>query len=226
MATITVAHAAGASITTTATDVSTIDGPGTGPREIGAAVPHMLPIGPDGLALWYRTWGNAASGIPVLFVHGGPGNCVDDYQDVNARFFNAKKFYVVEVDQRGTGKSLPSVRDDVSHMALYKDITIAEMSADFEAVRKHLGLETWLVFGGSWGSTLGLDYAERYPERCLGLIIRGIFLDTEAEFNAMCVGLTFFHSYFPLLLCTRSLGTVTFGNVWQAARVCILICPH
>jgi proline iminopeptidase len=185
------------------------------------------------LLLRDRQWGNRA-GCPVLFVHGGPGNSVADYDamvgggwgSANARFFPPHEFFVVEVDQRGTGKSLPSVRDDVSHMALYKDITIAEMSADFEAVREHLGLETWLVFGGSWGSTLGLDYAERYPERCLGLIIRGIFLDTEAEFNAMCVGLTLFHSYCPLLLCTRSLGTVTFGNVWQAARVCILICPH
>ena len=185
MATITVAHAAGASITTTATDVSTTDGPGTGPREIGAAVPHMLPIGPDGLALWYRTWGNAASGIPVLFVHGGPGNCVDDYQDVNARFFDAKKFYVVEVDQRGTGNSQPSVRAAHAHMQRYLNISIAQMSADFESVRTHLGIEQWLVFGGSWGSTLGLDYAERYTSRCLGLIIRGIYLNTKPEFDAI-----------------------------------------
>lgn len=59
------------------------------------------------------------------------------------------------------------------------------MSADFDLVRQTLGIEKWLVFGGSWGSTLGLDYAERYPERCLGVILRGIFLSTKAEFDAI-----------------------------------------
>ena len=89
-------------------------------------------------------------------VHGGPGNCVADYQDVNARFFEAERFFVVEVDQRGTGRSTPSVREDHAHMRLYADISIAQMSADFEMLREHLGLERWLVFGGSWGSTLGV----------------------------------------------------------------------
>ena len=89
-------------------------------------------------------------------VHGGPGNCVADYQDVNARFFEAERFFVVEVDQRGTGRSTPSVREDHAHMRLYADISIAQMSADFETLREHLGLERWLVFGGSWGSTLGV----------------------------------------------------------------------
>lgn len=103
----------------------------------------------------------------------------------NACFFDPEQWFVIEVDQRGSGKSQPSVRDDVAHMALYMDITIAQMSSDFEAVRTHLGIDRWLVFGGSWGSTLGLDYAERYPKRCLGLIIRGIFLDTEPEFDAI-----------------------------------------
>ena len=129
----------------------------------------------------------------MLFVHGGPGNSIVDYDEMvgggwgaaNARFFDPEMWFVVEVDQRGTGKSQPSVRDSVDHMAFFKDITIADMSADFEAVRECLGLTQWLVFGGSWGSTLGLDYAERYPDRCLGLIIRGIFLNTEDEFNAM-----------------------------------------
>ena len=58
----------------------------------------------DGIRLWYRTWGNK-DGIPVLFVHGGPGNCVADYEGINEKFFDANKFHVVEVDQRGTGKS-------------------------------------------------------------------------------------------------------------------------
>ena len=138
----------------------------------------------DGISLWYRVWGNPA-GVPVVFVHGGPGQCIADYDDVNARFFDADKFLVVEVDQRGTGKSKPSVRDDYKHMAKYADISIEQMSADFELVRESLGIDRWLVFGGSWGSTLGLDYALTYPAVCLGLILRGIFLNTVAEMEAI-----------------------------------------
>ena len=100
-------------------------------------------------------------------------------------FFDPALFFVVEVDQRGTGSSQPSVRDSHTHMQRYLDISIAQMSADFETARAHLGIERWLVFGGSWGSTLGLDYAERYPSRCLGLIVRGIYLNTKPEFDAI-----------------------------------------
>ena len=83
--------------------------------------------------LWLRTWGNRASGIPVLFVHGGPGNCVADYKDINADFFDNDKFFVVEPDQRGTGRSTPSVRESAEHMQHYLDISLEQMSADFEA---------------------------------------------------------------------------------------------
>ena len=131
----------------------------------------------DGITLWYRVWGNP-SGTPVVFVHGGPGQCVADYNNINSRFFDSASYRVVEVDQRGTGSSKPSVRDDYKHMQKYMDISIEQMSADFELIREALGIERWLVFGGSWGSTLGLDYALTYPDRCLGLILRGIFLNT------------------------------------------------
>jgi pimeloyl-ACP methyl ester carboxylesterase len=70
-------------------------------------------------------------------------------------------------------------------MQLYRDISIDQMSADFEKVREHLQISEWLVFGGSWGSTLGLDYAERYASVCLGLIVRGIYLNTKPEFDAI-----------------------------------------
>jgi len=136
------------------------------------------------IEIWYQTWGNP-NGIPVLFVHGGPGQCVGDYENMNGKFFDSSKYFVVEVDQRGTGKSTPSVRDDPANMALYRDIDLAQMSQDFELLRKHLGISQWLVFGGSWGSTLGLDYAERYPTSCLGLIARGIFLATAKEMDAV-----------------------------------------
>ncbi|XP_066931270.1 probable proline iminopeptidase [Clytia hemisphaerica] len=138
----------------------------------------------NGIKLWYRTWGNS-TGIPVLFVHGGPGNCVADYDGINEKFFNKEQYFVVEIDQRGTGNSLPSVRDGHKNMPMYKDISITQMAADFEKIRQELGISQWLVFGGSWGSTLGLYYAENYPSKCLGLIIRGIFLNTKDEFDAV-----------------------------------------
>lgn len=144
----------------------------------------MLDIG-GGLSLWYRTWGNREFGIPVLFVHGGPGNSVADYHNMNANFFQADQYYVIEVDQRGTGKSVPSVWMDLSNTRFYEDLTIGLMSRDFETLRLQLGIDRWLVFGGSWGSTLGLDYTLRYPQRCLGAILRGIFLDTRSEFDAI-----------------------------------------
>jgi proline iminopeptidase len=134
--------------------------------------------------VWYQTWGNP-EGIPVLFVHGGPGACVADYQNINRHFFESERYYVVEVDQRGTGKSQPSVREDYTHMKHYLTISIAQMSLDFEKVRRHLCISEWLVFGGSWGSTLGLDYCQRYSSVCLGLILRGIFLNTKPEHDAI-----------------------------------------
>ena len=150
---------------------------------IESAEAGRLEVG-KGISLWYRIWGNP-DGTPVVFVHGGPGQCVADYENVNSRFFDANLFRVIEVDQRGTGLSEPSVRDDFRHMASYSDISIAQMSTDFELVRTTLGIDRWLVFGGSWGSTLGLDYALTYPEACLGLILRGIFLNTVAEMEAI-----------------------------------------
>lgn len=146
------------------------------------AIEHYLDIG--NLTIWFRTWGNRQSGIPVLFVHGGPGNCIADYGNGNARFFDARTFWVVEVDQRGTGNSQPSVRrhDGCQNMKYYINLTIDEMSHDYELVRKDLNISKWLVFGGSWGSTLALDYVERYPHRALGAILRGIWLNSRPEF--------------------------------------------
>eukprot|EP00931_Biecheleriopsis_adriatica_P089124 TRINITY_DN63301_c0_g1_i1.p1 TRINITY_DN63301_c0_g1~~TRINITY_DN63301_c0_g1_i1.p1 ORF type:complete len:392 (+),score=47.89 TRINITY_DN63301_c0_g1_i1:70-1245(+) len=139
-----------------------------------------------GIHLWYRTWGTrGASGIPVLFVHGGPGGCIARYENINQRFFAAERFFVVEVDQRGCGKSQPSVQNDHQNMQAYKNISIRQMAEDFEKIREVLAIDKWLVFGGSWGSCLGLEYALRFSHRCLGLILRGIFTNTVAEFEAI-----------------------------------------
>jgi len=104
-------------------------------------------------------------GIPVLFVHGGPGaGCSPKHRC----FFDPLQYRIVLFDQRGCGRSTP-------HAELADNNTDA-LIEDIEAIRRELGIEQWLLFGGSWGSTLSLLYAERYPERVLGLILRGIFL--------------------------------------------------
>lgn len=104
-------------------------------------------------------------GIPVVFLHGGPGAGCEPFQ---RRFFDPRRYRIVLFDQRGCGKSTP-------HAEL-ADNTTQDLVADIERIRIHLGIERWLVFGGSWGSTLGLVYAETHPERVLGLVLRGIFL--------------------------------------------------
>ncbi len=104
-------------------------------------------------------------GLPVVFLHGGPGSGCEDY---HRRLFDPEVYRIVLFDQRGSGRSTP-------HAELEANTTQALIS-DMETLREHLGIERWVVFGGSWGSTLGLVYAQAYPERVLGLILRGIFL--------------------------------------------------
>jgi len=104
-------------------------------------------------------------GLPVVFLHGGPGAGCEPY---HRRFFDPEVYRIVLFDQRGCGRSAP-------HAELEGNTTQA-LVADLETVREHLGIERWVVFGGSWGSTLGLVYAETYPDWVLGLILRGIFL--------------------------------------------------
>lgn len=109
-------------------------------------------------------------GIPVLFVHGGPGAGCEAY---NRRFFDPDLYRIILFDQRGAGRSRP-------HAELEGNTTQA-LVEDIEAIRTELGIEQWVVFGGSWGSTLGLIYAEAHPNRVLGLILRGIFLSRSAD---------------------------------------------
>lgn len=109
-------------------------------------------------------YGNPA-GIPALFLHGGPGAGCEDW---HPRFFDPAKYRIVLFDQRGCGSSTP-------HASLENNTTPALVS-DIEAIRKFLSIERWLVFGGSWGSTLALVYAATHPERVRALVVRGIFL--------------------------------------------------
>lgn len=111
-------------------------------------------------------------GIPVVFVHAGPGSgCEYD----SRCFFNPEKYRIVLFDQRGSGRSKPhgEIRNN----------TTADLVADMEKIREHLGIERWVVFGGGWGSTLALVYAETYPERVEALILRGVFLGRQEDID-------------------------------------------
>ena len=111
-------------------------------------------------------------GKPVVFVHGGPGGGTEPRQ---RRFFDPEAYRVVLFDQRGCGKSAP-------HAEL-RENTTWDLVADMELLRERLGIERWQVFGGSWGSTLALAYAERHPERVTELVLRGIFLLRKQEID-------------------------------------------
>ncbi|TNC72962.1 prolyl aminopeptidase [Rubellimicrobium roseum] len=136
----------------------------------------------DGHQVWVRPWGEPG-GHPVLFLHGGPGSGCNPSQQ---RLFDPARHRVAFVDQRGAGRSLPPRARHAN--------TTAHLLADLERVREHLGVERWLVVGGSWGATLALAYAQAHPERVTGLVLRATFLGTRAELDwAFGTGLSTFH---------------------------------
>jgi len=109
-------------------------------------------------------------GLPVLFVHGGPGGGTSPIQ---RRFFNPQDYRIILFDQRGCGRSRP-------HACLTNNTT-GHLIEDIEKIRRHLNIDRWVLFGGSWGSTFSLLYAESYPERVLALVLRGIFLCRDED---------------------------------------------
>ncbi|MDZ7685196.1 MAG: prolyl aminopeptidase [Gammaproteobacteria bacterium] len=111
-------------------------------------------------------------GIPVLFVHAGPGSgCEFDSRS----FFNPEKYRIILFDQRGAGRSTPHGE--------VEENTTEHLVEDIERIRAHLDIDKWVLFGGGWGSTLSLVYAETHPDRMLGLILRGIFLGRERDID-------------------------------------------
>ncbi len=114
--------------------------------------------------LWVAEYGNP-KGLPAVFLHGGPGSGCENY---HPRFFEPQKYRIILIDQRGSGKSKP-------HASLEENTT-QHLIDDLERLRAKLSINRWVVFGGSWGSTLALAYAELHPEKVLGLVLRGIFL--------------------------------------------------
>ncbi len=127
--------------------------------------------------MYWEQSGNPA-GVPAVFLHGGPGAGATP---THRRFFDPNFYRIVVFDQRGSGRSTP--------LGETKDNDLPHLIADIERLRVHLGVQRWLVFGGSWGSTLALAYAEAFPERCLGLVLRGIFLCRQSEIDWFLYGM-------------------------------------
>lgn len=123
----------------------------------------------DGHSLYWEESG-AAEGLPVVYLHGGPGSgCAPAYR----RFFDPARYRIILFDQRGAGRSTPYAGIEAN--------TTAHLVADLERLRAHLGVDRWLVFGGSWGATLALAYGQTHPDAVLGFILRGVFLFRRAE---------------------------------------------
>lgn len=131
----------------------------------------------------------SADGIPVLFIHGGPGLGTTPE---DRRFFDPSLYRIILFDQRGCGNSAP--------FAHLHHNTTQDLLSDIEKIRQHFNIQKWVIFGGSWGATLGLLYAQAYPQTVLGLILRGIFLARESD-------LRWFYQYGASLI---------FPEVWEA----------
>jgi proline iminopeptidase len=133
----------------------------------------------DGLhAMYWETCGNPR-GVPLLFIHGGPGGGTLPH---HRRFYDPAHWRIVLYDQRGAGRSTPA--------AELTDNTTIHLVDDIERLREHLRIDRWVLFGGSWGSTLALLYAEAHPDRVLGLVLRGVFLATKAEIDWFMHGMS------------------------------------
>ena len=129
----------------------------------------------DGLHTLYIEESGNPKGIPVLFVHGGPGSgCTEN----DRCFFDPEKYRIILFDQRGSGRSKPHAELEANHTRCLVD--------DMEKIRELVGVKQWVLFGGSWGSTLSLIYAQSYPEKVLGMILRGIFLCREEDIQWFC----------------------------------------
>ena len=142
---------------------------------------QMLPVD-DGHRLYVETVGRA-DGVPAVYLHGGPGSgCTPSHR----RLFDPARFRAVLFDQRGAGRSTPARSREAN--------STAHLIADMEVIRETLGIARWLVVGGSWGATLALAYAEQYPQRVSGIVLRAPFLGTREELDwAFGTALRTFH---------------------------------
>jgi proline iminopeptidase len=132
----------------------------------------LLPL-THGHTMYYEVLGNP-KGKPIVHLHGGPGGGINR---AHLSLFDLSKWQIILYDQRGCGKSTPRGVDALEHN------TTSELVEDIERLRKHLGIEAWSIYGGSWGTTLGLVYAEAYPKHVTGLIMRSVCLINKCEQN-------------------------------------------
>ncbi|MFE0176485.1 prolyl aminopeptidase [Streptomyces sp. NPDC059002] len=153
----------------------------------------MLDVG-DGNRVYWEVCGNPL-GRPAVVLHGGPGSgCTPFFR----RYFDPDAYRIVLLDQRGAGRSTPSASDPATDMGVN---TIKHLMADLELLRRHLGIERWLVWGASFGSVLGLRYAQTHPDRVSELVLTGLATGSRAEVD----------------LLTRGLGRI-FPAAWEAFR--------
>jgi proline iminopeptidase len=146
----------------------------------------MLAVG-DGSLVYWEVCGNA-DGKPALVVHGGPGSgCATR----SRRYFDPDRYRLVLFDQRGCGRSTPHASDPATDMSVN---TTGHLLPDMERLREHLGIEQWLLYGGSWGSTLILAYAERHPERVSEIVIPGVTTTRRSEIDWLYRGV---NRFFP-----------------------------
>ncbi|WP_420720201.1 prolyl aminopeptidase [Abyssibius alkaniclasticus] len=143
------------------------------PKLFAALSPYMstqLRVG-DGHTLYVECCGNP-DGIPVIVLHGGPGGGCTPFM---RRYFDPARFRIILFDQRGCGRSTPH--------ASIENNTSQHLVADIERIRAHFGIESWMLFGGSWGATLALLYAQAHPMRVRAMVLRGVFTMTRAELD-------------------------------------------
>lgn len=150
-------------------------------------------------------------GLPVLFCHGGPGS---SSSPAHRRFFDPDRYRAILFDQRGCGRSQP--------LGETGNNTTWDLVADMEALRRRLEVERWLLFGGSWGATLALAYAQSHPDAVSGLVLRGVFLGTDAEVNWFLGGLRRFVPEAWSAL-ARALGADASADLLEACVRCIEI---
>ncbi|MGY9018440.1 MAG: prolyl aminopeptidase [Alphaproteobacteria bacterium] len=132
----------------------------------------------DGTHIMYWEQSGNPHGVPVVFLHGGPGAGATP---VHRRFFDSSAYRVIIFDQRGAGRSEPQGE--------LTNNTTQDLIDDIEALRVHLGIDRWMIFGGSWGSTLALAYGQTHPDRCIGFVLRGIFLGRQQELDWFLYGM-------------------------------------
>src|SRR5690242_773204 len=133
----------------------------------------MLPVG-DGHQIYWEASGNPR-GKPAVALHGGPGSCLSAGR---RRWFDPERYQLIQFDQRGCGRSTPHAADFTTDLATN---TTHHLIDDIERLRAHLGVERWLVWGGSWGVTLGLAYAERFPERVSEMVLVSITMTRHSD---------------------------------------------